>query len=178
MKIIKYLVLSIFIIGLISCSSDDDGGDSYDIIGEWTITEGYIDPTSIQLDMGGIDIPVEISGTFVGLDVNNSLTFMDDNSFTSQMDNISLEMDMVVMGVPQTETIGMSDVFGEGNWEINGNTLTIHNENGTTIPYRIENLNGDNLELSGNVKDMALDSGPNPMLESMDIDIQMKLKRI
>lgn len=179
MKIIKYLVLSIFIIGFMSsCSSDDDGGNPNDIVGAWTITEGFIEPTSIELDMGGMDIPVEISGSFVDIDEDNSLSFMEDNSFTSHTGDLALEIDMVVMGSPQTETVEMNEIFGEGTWEVSGNTLTIHNENGTSIPYKIENLSGDNLELSANVQDMTLESGPNPMLESMDIDVKMKLKRI
>ena len=178
MKIINYFLLSLFIIGNLSCSSDDDGGDSFDIIGKWSITEGSIDQTSIVLDIGGMDVPVDISGAFIDIDENNSLTFKEDNTFTSYAGNMSLELDIVVMGTSQTERIEMSDVFGEGTWEVNGRELKIHNSNGATVPYHIDNLNANILELSANVRDLTPAGGSNPMLESMDITVKMKLKRV
>ena len=177
MKIIKYLLLGLLIIGNLSCSSDDKE-ESFNIVGNWSITEGYIEPASIVLDIGGMSVPVEISGSFVDIDDDNRLNFKEDNTFSSLTGNMSLEMDMVIMGTSQTEVIEMNDVFGQGTWEVNGRELKIHNENGTTIKYRIDNLSSNQLELSSNVKDMTLDSGSNPMLESMDITVKMKLKRI
>lgn len=177
MKTIKFLLVSLLIIGQISCSSDD-GPESFDIVGNWSITAGFIEPTSILLDMGGMSIPVQISGNFIEIDENNSLSLNGDNTFSSNTGNISLEMDMVVMGESQTQTIEMSDVFGAGTWEVNGRELKIHNENGSTVPFNIDNLSGGILELSANVKNLSLDSGPNPMLDSMDIIVKMKLKRI
>ena len=164
-------------IGNISCSSDDDG-ESFDIIGKWSITEGSIDQTSILLDMGGMDVPVEISGTFIDIDESNSLTFKEDNTFSSNTGNISLELTMVIMGQIQTQSIEMNDVFGEGTWEVNGRELKIHNSNGATVPYHIDNLSANILELSANVRELIPAGGSNPMLESMDITVKMKLKRV
>lgn len=178
MKIFKFLLLGLFIIGNISCSSDDDGVESFDIIGTWSITEGLIEPGSIIIDMGGMDIPVEYSGSFVDISADNRLNFNEDNTFSSYAGNMALEMEMVVMGTSQTQRIEMSDVFGEGTWEVNGRELSILNENGTSIKYYIENLDGDHLELSSNVKDMAIESGPNPILDSMDMIVKIKLKRV
>ncbi|WP_026451399.1 hypothetical protein [Aequorivita capsosiphonis] len=178
MKIIKFLLLGLFIIGQVSCSSDDDGGESLDLVGNWSIQEGFIEPGSVVLDIGGMDVTVEYSGSFVNIDEDNRIILKDDNTFSSITGNISLEMEMVVMGIPQTQSVEMSDVFGEGTWEVNGSDFIVHNANGTDVTYHIDSLNGDNLELSANVKDMALDSGSNPMLESMDIIVKMKLKRV
>ncbi len=178
MKIAKYLVLSLFVITHLSCSKDDDNTQSFDIVGKWSITEGKIIPTTIPLDMGGMIIPVEISGSIIDIDETNNIRFKEDNSFTSDTGTLSLKMNMVIMGAPQTEIIEMNDVFGEGTWEVNGRELKIHNENGTTIKFTIDNLSADFLELSANVKDMSMEGDSNPMLESMDIVVQMKFKRI
>lgn len=178
MKTIKYFLLGLLIIGNLSCSSDDDGGESFNIVGNWTITEGFIEPGSIILDMGGMDVPVEYSGSFINIEDDNRINFKEDNTFSSQTGNISLQMELVVMGTSQTQIIEMSDVFGEGTWEVNGRELKITNANGTTINYNIDKLDGNSLELSSNVKDMVLDGGPNPILESMDIIVKIKLKKV
>ncbi|MGO3181332.1 MAG: lipocalin family protein [Aequorivita sp.] len=178
MKNIKFLLVALIMIGTLSCSSDNDEPETLDIIGTWSITEGFIEPGSIVIDMGGMDIPVEYSGSFVNLDEDNRLYFNDDNTFSSYTGDISLEMEMVVMGTPQTETIELSDVFGDGTWEVNGRELKVHNDNGSTVKYHIDNLDGNYLELSGNVKDMDTGSGSNPILDSLDIIVKMKLKRV
>lgn len=178
MRIIKLLVLSIFIFGHFSCSSDDDNANSFDIAGKWSITEGYVEPGSMVLDIGGMNVPIEYSGSFVDIDANNSLTFKEDKTFSSYTGDIALELTMTFMGTTQTDYFEMNDVFGEGTWEVNGRELKIHNANGTTVKYNIDNLNNDVLELSANVQDMAMEGETNPMLESMDMVVKMKLKRI
>src|SRR5690554_1500052 len=178
MKIINYLIFSLLIIANISCSSDDDNNQSFDIIGNWSITEGHIEPTSISMDMGGMPVSIEISGSFVDISDDNRINFKDDNTFTSNTANILLEMNMVVMGIPQTQTFGASDIFGEGNWELNGNELKIENQNGTLIKYTIENLDGNSLELSSNIKDMDVPGGSNFMFEDMDIIVRIKFKKV
>ena len=125
-----------------------------------------------------MDVPVEISGTFIDIDESNSLTFKEDNTFSSNTGNISLELTMVIMGQIQTQSIEMNDVFGEGTWEVNGRELKIHNSNGATVPYHIDNLSANILELSANVRELIPAGGSNPMLESMDITVKMKLKRV
>ena len=177
MKTIKYFLLGLLIVGNLSCSSDDDKVETFGIVGSWSITEGYIERGSIIMDVGGMDVPVEFSGSLVDIDNDNRLNFKEDKTFTSFTGNIALEMNITVMGTTQAETFEGSDLFGQGTWEINGRELKIHNENGTTIKYQIDNLNGSHLELSSNVKDMALESGPNPMLESMDIIVKIKLQK-
>ncbi|MEO8933214.1 MAG: hypothetical protein ABI295_02820 [Xanthomarina sp.] len=177
MKKIKFLLLGLLIIGNISCSSDDDNAESINIVGNWTLTEGFIVPGSMNLEVGEMTIPVTYSGNFINIEESNRLHFKDDNSFSSITGNISLEMQMTVMGTPQNESFEASDLFGQGTWEVQGRELKIHNANGTTIKYYIDNLDGDFLELSSNVKDMNTGT-PNPMQESMDIVIQMKLRRV
>lgn len=177
MKIINYLVLSLLIVANVSCSGDDDNTQSVAIVGNWSITEGHIEPTSIELNMGGIPVSVEISGSFVDISDDNRVIFKEDNTFTSTTGNISLEMNMVVMGIPQTQTFEASDIFGDGTWEMNGNELKIQNQNGTSIKYTIDNLDQNILELSGNIKDMDISGGSNPMLEGMDIVVRIKFKK-
>lgn len=179
MKTIKHLVLSILFITHFSCSSDDDKVNPIDIVGIWTMTEGFIEPSSMVLDLGnGLSFPVEVSGDFINIDPDNHLTFKDDKTFSSYTGNLSLEMTMIIMGTSETNSFEMEDTFGDGTWEVNGQELKIHNENGTTIKYKIDKLTNDTLELSANVQDIALESGSNPMLDSMNIIVKMKFKRI
>lgn len=178
MKIFNYLILSLLIVGSVSCSSDDDNNEPLNIVGDWSITEGYIEPTTIQMDLGGMPISVEISGSFVEIDEENRISFKEDNTFTSITNNISLEMNMVVMGMPQTQVFEASDIFGDGTWEIIGNELKIHNQNNTSITYTIDSLDGNTMELSSNVKDMQVEGGANPMLDSMDILVRIKFKKV
>ncbi len=178
MKTIKLLLLSVFIISFSSCSKDDDGGGSFEIVGNWRMTEGAVEGGSIMLDLGGMPIPVEVSGTFIDLDDQNKLTIKEDNTFTSITGNIAIELHMNVMGTVQTETFEASDIFGEGTWERTGNTLNITNDNGTTIPYTIVSLTESNLELKANVSEMDAGTGSNPMLESLDINVRMKFVRL
>lgn len=177
MKIINYLLLSLFIIAQVSCSNDDDAR-SFDVTGEWTLTEGYVEPGSMTIDLGGMPVSIQYSGAFVDIDQNNWLKFHEDHTFTSFTGNMSLELNMIIMGQSQTQSIELEDVMGDGTWEVNGNELKILNSNGTSIKYHIDNLNGDTLELSANVKDMSVESGSNPILDGMDMIVKMKLKRI
>ncbi|HLV14625.1 MAG TPA: lipocalin family protein [Xanthomarina sp.] len=179
MKAIKLVLFSFLIIANLSCSSDDDNNDneSFNVVGSWTMTEGYIVPGSMNLNLGEMTVPVEYSGSFIDIEENNRLNFQENNTFTSVTGSMSLEMNMTIMGTNQTQSFEGSDFFGQGTWEVNGRELKIHNENGTTIKYHIDNLNGNVLELSSNLKDMNTGE-PNPTLESMDMIIKMKLERV
>lgn len=176
MKTIKLFIASLFVISLLSCSSNDDS-PSFDLVGNWTMTQGVIEPGSFNMDMGGINVPIEISGNFIEIDENNRINFKADHTFTSEAGRIVLELTMDFMGTTQTERFEENDVFGEGTWELSGNQLKIMNDNGTTIPYHIERISDNEIELTGNVKDMAMED-PDPMVESMDISIKMRLKRV
>ncbi|HLV38796.1 lipocalin family protein [Xanthomarina sp.] len=179
MKIFKLFLFSFLIISNISCSSDDDNNDidSSNIIGSWTLKEGHIVPGSMNLDIGGMTVPVVYSGNFINIEESNRINFQENNTFSSVTGNIAIELQMTIMGQPQNQTFEGSDFFGQGTWEVNGRELKIHNENGTTIKYHIDNIDGNVLELSSNVKDMSTGE-PNPMLESMDMVIKMKLERV
>lgn len=177
MKNFKLLFVAFLLLGLTSCSSDDDN-PTINIVGSWTMTEGIVEPASITVEMGGMQIPVEVSGNFIEIDDQNRLTFKEDNTFSSVTGNIAVELNLVVMGIPQTQRFEASDLFGQGTWELNGKELKIKNDNGTTIPYHIDSINGTNMEISANVKDMSMEGESNPILDSMDIVIKMKLKRV
>lgn len=178
MKYLNYFFITLLIFGTLSCSSDDDSNEPASVVGEWTITDGQIEPSTFNVEIGGMTIPVEISGSFVNIDANNRINFHEDNTFSSFTGNIAIELNMVVMGTPQTESFEASDMFGQGSWEQNGAELKIHNDNGSTISYTIVSNDGTNILLKSNVKDMILESGPNPILESMDIIINISLSKV
>jgi|SRR5690554_25673 len=177
MKTIKFLLLGLFIVGHLSCSKDDDKKPA-DLVGTWMLTEGIVEPSSMVVELAGMQIPVEISGSFVGIDDQNRINFNEDKTFTSVTGEIVVELELTVMGVPQTERFEADDIFGAGTWERTGNELKIHNDNNTTIVYRIESINETHLELSSNIRDMMVDNGSNPILEDMDVIVRMKLQRI
>lgn len=177
MKILKYIVLSLLIIGHVSCSNDDNA-ESLDVVGSWRMTEGSVDPGSMDLDLGGTIMHVEYSGGFSNIDPNNRLNLHEDHTFTTTSGGMTIDLTLVVMGQSQTQSVPMDNFVGDGTWEINGRDLNIRNSNGTSIKYNIDNLSDDTLELSANVKDITPDGGSNPMLESMDMIVRMKLKRV
>ena len=178
MKTIKLLLASILIISMISCSKSDDSQPSASIVGDWTITEGLVEPTSITIDMGGMPIPVEISGSFVDIDPQNRLTFNENKSFTSVTGSISVEVNITALGIPQTEVFEADELFGQGTWELNGNQLKIHNENGTTITYQVDKITETELELSSNISEMEMEGGNDPMLNQFDVIVRVKLRRV
>ena len=176
MKTIKILLLAFLVVTLSSCSKDDKPDPAL-IVGKWSITEGSFDGGTMILDIGGMSVPVEYSGNFIDISPNNFINFKSDNTFDSSMENITVEVTVTVMGITQTESMSADNIFGEGTWSQNGNTLTVKNEE-STINYNIDSFDGTNLYLSGNVKDIMLEGGSNPMLESMDIKVRMTLKKI
>lgn len=178
MKTIKLLFASFLIISMISCSKSDDNQQSASIVGNWTITEGFVEPASITIDMGGIPVPIEISGNFIDIDEQNRLSFKEDNTFSSVTGSIAVELNITAMGIPQTELFEADELFGQGTWELNGSELKIHNENGTTIIYQVDKITETELELSSNVSDMQMDGGTDPILDDLDIIVRMKLKRV
>lgn len=177
MKTIKLFLMSFILVSLISCSKKDDA-PTLDVVGSWTMTQGTVEPGTIVIDMGGMQIPMEVSGGFVDLDPQNKLHINENGTFQSASGDMALELTLGYMGTTQTERFASSDIFGKGTWELNGQELKIKNENGTTIPYRIDRITSSEMDLSSNVRDMVIDSGSNPILDAMDITIRMKLKRI
>lgn len=177
MKILRLFIASLFIVTLFSCSSSDDD-QTVDIVGNWTVTQGIIEPGTINMNLEGMQIPIEVSGNFVEIDPNNRINFHQDGTFTSETGRIVLELTMNFMGTTQTERFEETDVFGEGTWTLTGNELKISNGTGTIIPYYVQRISDNEIELTGNVKDMMMEDGSNPMVEDMDISIKMRLKRV
>lgn len=176
MKNFKLYFFFLSVVLLTACSKKDDPAP--DVTGTWTITEGIVESASITIDMGGMPIPMEIEGNYVDIDPENWLKFASDHTFSSYTGNISLELKISTMGTSTTERFAMNDVFGNGTWSQSGRTLNIENENGTTIPYQITSHSENNLELTANVKDMMPSGGSNPFVESMDVNVKIKLARI
>src|SRR5690554_2465436 len=177
MNTVKLFIAGLIIISLVSCSSNDDNQQSFDIVGSWTLTQGTIEPGTINMDMGGMQIPIEISGDFVEIDPNNQITFNTDLTFTSSAGRIVLELTMIFMSTSQTQSFEQNDVFGTGTWELNGNELRVSNDTGAIIPYYLERISDTEIVLTGNAKDMVMEDGSNPMVEGMDIPIKLRMKK-
>lgn len=177
MKNLNYLILLLSIVVLFACSKDD-AKENINVVGSWSITEGIIEPGSFNIDLGGMQVPVEINGSFVGIDPQNRIEFKEDKTFSSYTGEIMIELNMVVMGSPQTDRFSAGDVFGTGTWKLDGRKLELKNDNGATIPYSVDEISATHMQLSAKVKDIMPSGGSNPILESMDIQMRIKFKKI
>lgn len=175
MKNLRFILLALVITSFLSCSKDDDGGSSINIVGSWKLVGGGIEPTTFTME--GVPFPIEVSGSFINISDSNRINFLEDNSFTSNTGSITLEMALVVMGVEQTQYMELEDIFGEGTWEINDRKLIVTNDNGTTIPYQIESISETDLVLKANVSDTDTGTGTG-VPAGMDIEVVMQLKKV
>src|SRR5690554_1209175 len=176
MKTLRFLFLTVFITSLVACSKDDDNTPpSSSVIGSWTLVDGGIEPTTITME--GLDFPIQISGSFINISDTNRINFNEDNTFTSVTGSITLQIEMVVMGMPQTQDVEITDFLGEGTWEIANDKLIINNDNGTTIPYQIVSFTETDLVLKAKTSDIDTGSGTS-VPAGLDIEVIMNLKRV
>lgn len=122
MKKLSYFILSVLMISLVSCSSDDNGDSGQDgsILGLWNSSEFILEGT-FQED----GITVSFEGTADEMP-GNKITFREDNTFIANSAPFMMEVHFVVMGIPYTETMEMSSLMtDEGTWRKEGNKLFI-----------------------------------------------------
>src|SRR5690625_69159 len=123
MKKLSYFILSVLMISLVSCSSDDNGDSGQDgsILGLWNTSEIILEGT-FQED----GITVSFEGTADEM-LGNNITFREDNTFIANSAPFMMEVNFLVMGVPAyTQTVEMSSLMTEaGSWRREGNKLFI-----------------------------------------------------
>ena len=119
MKKLSYLILSIFIISLAACSSDDDSSSQEGaLLGKWNSTE-FIMKGTFQED--GVTVSFEgVADDMSG----NDVTFHADNTFTANNAPFQMKMSYIINGLPYTFNQEMNSlVTDEGTWRKEGNKL-------------------------------------------------------
>ena len=155
MRILSYVLLSIFVISFTSCSSEDDnGGQQADtLIGKWNASEFTMDGTFEEDGM-----TVEFSGIANDL-TGNDATFKSDNTLTANNAPFDMELTFNINGMPVTVTQPMSEsMITSGTWRKEGNLLYLK-ETGSDEEhtYTIETLNNTTLKLTGDQDSIEVD---------------------
>ena len=147
MKKLTYLLLSLFIMGLVSCSSDDDSNPhEVSLLGEW-----YAD----EFRMVGSYTEEGQTYSFDGLASNcvgNDITFNADQSVTGHNAPFSMTSTVEVPGMPPiTSTMQMSSFTStSGEWSREGNTLYLQEEGSShKDAFTILLLNATTLKIMG-----------------------------
>ncbi|HLV40312.1 hypothetical protein [Xanthomarina sp.] len=181
MKITNYLFLSLFVLGLVSCSSDDDGspdgGNSGNgnpqeasIVGSWN-ADNFI--------MNGIFAGDELTITFNGVAdtmTGNDITFYQDNTTTGNSAPFMMDLTTIINGVPSTTEQEMNTPMAtEGTWSREGNKLyLVENSMGQTQEFTIETLTETTLVITGDHNSVTIEDGFPPNTE---FDIKLTYKR-
>lgn len=121
-RLSSFLILLLAVV-LISCESDDDTTTiNGEIGGEWNFESINYTGTTI-VSQPGNSITTNFSGE--SFDENATMTFNEaDNSFTSQ-GSYYIELTSTTLGQTQTQTTTIDDYNSEGEWDLDGNILTI-----------------------------------------------------
>lgn len=168
MRILIYLFTSVFILGLTSCSSNDDDNAEATLLGKWNVKEMTMEGNFTQDGM---------AVTFDGIAnemAGNDVTFNEDNSFTGNTAPFDMDITFRVGGFPTTITQPVSDGFPvTGQWSKEGNTLFL-TETGSTerIKYTIETHDATTLVLSADQNSMDLADLPSDAI--FNVRITMK----
>ncbi|MCB7480507.1 lipocalin family protein [Christiangramia sediminis] len=118
MKTIKFSLLFLLFISLISCSEDEStppNGNTSEMSGEWNLETIDYDGTT-KMNASGTDFTFNFSG--ISTESNAVIEFNDNGTYSSQgAYTIALSMEGITYEVP----IDMTS--GSGNWSIEGDTM-------------------------------------------------------
>ncbi len=119
------LLIFAFLITITSCSDDENPADlSGDIVGRWIATD--IEFTgSGSFETASETINYSVDGQPVNLD--HALTFTASPNEVVSEGGFSLEVTSTINGQTESETVDGESLVETGNWEQNGNILTIIN---------------------------------------------------
>jgi hypothetical protein len=151
----KKLILFVAFLGLVSCSSDDNGGSSVnngDIVGSWRLTALTYGGATV-ISQGGQSITTNFNA--VGTEFfNSTLTFNENGTFESEGDGYMVDYTMEMMGQEITQEMFVVSFFQNGNWEANGNTITFFSPSTDPVDYNVVELNETTLRLT--IEDLVI----------------------
>lgn len=135
----KLLILFVGLsLTIMSCSSDDDGGNSINgsIVGTWTLTK-----LTSDTDMGFA------TATGQGKNYDGTLTFNDQPNQVFGSGSVVLEITTYINGVALATTeeeISLENQFETGQWELSGDQLTLSGA-GSSVTVTVLQLTSNSL---------------------------------
>lgn len=145
----KKIILFVAFLGLVSCSSDDNGTttDSSNVVGNWKPTALTYDGTS-TMSMQGQTFTTNFNA--VATDFHDAtVSFHQNGNYTSEGDGYTVDLTMEFMGQEMTQEMFVESFFAEGTWEVDGNTMIMTNTSSNEpIIYNIVALNATTMKLS------------------------------
>lgn len=178
MKYIKFILLSFLVITLASCTKDDAPSASAPVEGSWKLTQGTIENGTVVANMQGFPVTLSVTGEFVEIGENNRLLLTSDNTYSTIPDTVVVELTFDILGMKQTETVPVDNLFTSGTWERTGEQLTLKESQGMNVPCTIVSLTDLQLELTTNIKNMDLPPDMTDMIESIDLPVRLKFQRM
>src|SRR5690606_38164382 len=147
MKIFKLILFTAFISLTISCSKDDDSPaaptNNGEIVGVWKGTA--VDYTGNTSTSGqGQTITADYVGE--AYDINYTLTFTDNPQKIISDGSYSIVLSTTIYGQTTTQNVEGLEFLSSGDWNMNGNTLSITVNNETNDAELLE-LTDDTLVL-------------------------------
>lgn len=163
MKTIKMFAVVFLLSGLfVSCSNDDENEVSNsELVGEWQLEEYFYEGTT-QTSQGGQSLSSSYSGE--AYDINAKINF-DENSWQTQGSYI-VKLLTEVNGQSISQDYPFSNYSGSGNYSLEGNVVTLENQNhnlpGAVVTgdeFTITELSANNLVLSFSYEGRSTVSG-------------------
>lgn len=157
MKTLKLLILSLFIVGAVSCSSDDDSVTDASMTGKWHPTLFKLEGSMDVEDLGRMEYVAESTGDFGGVYID----FKDDGTYFAENNTFPIKVTVKLNGsvISNEEYDSTWDLDQEGTWERDGETVTISNVDGMT-DYELLELTSSKLKMktdAGGIGDLGGD---------------------
>lgn len=173
MKKVFYFLFIAMVIGVTSCSKDDDNAPtgSDDIFGRWDITE---------IKLNGSFVEDGMSVTFAGISKSfrgeNYINFKNDQTLEGKTSEIDMEFEFLVLGITHTETLTVGEEGSEtGTWSRQGDKLRITSDStGETTEYTLINQSGNSITVTAD--ESALDLG-NDIPENAEFSVTITFKK-
>jgi hypothetical protein len=156
MKITKLLLLCLAVVFL-SCSEDEDFVPTKEgMVGNWAATSlDYKGTTTTTVQ--GVSTKVDFTGTGKNMDLITTFNSTP-NTVTSEGSYI-IVLKTTYMGQTTTNEYEVNDSVMDGNWTLNGKTLTITSDQGGTQTATILEQTSTTLKLKAEVSESESDQG-------------------
>ena len=155
MKITKLFLLSLAVIFL-SCSEDEELiPTSEGMVGNWTATSLDYKGTTTTAAQGAT-IKVDFTGT--GKDMDLITTFDSNPNTVSSEGSYTIVLKTTYTGQSTTDEIEMDETVMDGNWTLNGKTLTVTGDYGAQAATILEQT-ATTLKLKAEVSESESDQG-------------------
>jgi hypothetical protein len=156
MKITKLLLLSLAVIFL-SCSEDEDPKPTTEgMLGNWKVTAlDYKGSTTTTAQ--GASIKADFTGTGKNMDLIT--TFGSNPNTVTSEGTYTIVLKTTYMGQTTTDEYEMDETVTDGTWTLNGNTLTVTNDDFGPQTATVLEQTATTLKLKAEVNESESDQG-------------------